>query len=74
MLDAEVKVSSNSGEAYVDMGYWAYLYEGKHWSRSKDEAIAAAEKAKAKKMASLRKQLAKLEKMTFTVTAMGEEA
>lgn len=51
-------------------GTWQALYYkiGKEAFTSLDDAVAAANSARAKKIASLRKQIAKLEAMTFEVS------
>lgn len=66
---AEIKEGSYEDRKYryVDMGRCVYLYEGKDWSLSEQEAVAVAEKARLKKIESLKKQIAKMEKMTFPI-------
>lgn len=53
---------------YGDLGYtWCHAHgEGKEWHRTPESALARAEEMRAAKIASLRKSIAKLEKMTFT--------
>lgn len=43
------------------------LYHKPHWHETVEEAMAQAEKMRIAKIASLRKQMAKLEKLTFRV-------
>lgn len=44
---------------------WECFKEGTEWFRTKEEALAACETMRAKKIASLKKQIAKLEKRDF---------
>lgn len=61
----------NSGRVfYVPEGRpeWQREYangEGKEWHRTRESAIARAEEMRTAKIASLKKQIAKLEKMEF---------
>ncbi len=65
---AEVELRSrNDGRRLADMGHCWYLNEGKDWAPTEDEALLVAERARTKKIASLKKQIAKLESMTLTV-------
>jgi len=43
----------------------SYYEEGKEWHKTKEEAIARAKDLKIKKIANMKKQIAKLEKMEF---------
>jgi hypothetical protein len=43
----------------------SFFNEGKEWHRTLEGAVARAEEMRVKKIASLKKQIAKLEKMTF---------
>lgn len=45
-------------------GYIVYIHKP-HWYKTKQEAIARAEKMRTKKIESLKKQIAKLENMRF---------
>jgi hypothetical protein len=46
--------------------YWSFFHgEGKHWHRTPEEALRRAEEMRAAKLASMRKQIAKLEKIDF---------
>jgi len=50
------------------LAYGPYAYaHGKDWHRTKDAALERAEEMRSAKIASLRKQIAKLEAMTFEV-------
>lgn len=51
----------------VPAGTWRCVKVGRDAYRTVEEAIAAAETARTKKIASLRKQIAALEKLTFSV-------
>lgn len=46
--------------------YQTFHYEGKQWSRTKEEAITVAEKMRIRKMSSLMKQVKKLENLNFS--------
>jgi len=43
----------------------SYAIEGKEWHKTKEEAIIRANELRIKKVASMKKQIAKLEKMEF---------
>lgn len=45
--------------------YDSYHGEGKEWHRTKESALAKAEEMRKKRIASLRKQIEKLEKLRF---------
>lgn len=54
----------------TERGFLAYYHgEGREWHRTKEGALAKAEKMRAAKITSLLKQIERLEKMTFTVEA-----
>lgn len=65
ILEKEARENENfPGMITTDDG--SYFHgEGKDWTRTKEEAIAIAEKMKAKKIESLKKQIKKLENMKF---------
>lgn len=48
-------------------GYWTSFKMGLYVHETTEAAIAAAEAARVKKIASLKKQIAALEKLTFTI-------
>jgi len=50
-------------------GTWEIYRIGRDVHTTRNEAAISAEAARIKKIASLRKQIAKLEKLSFTVTA-----
>lgn len=54
----------SSGFAYDGKGYTAHVH-GKGWHRSKDAAVKQAEEMRIKKIASHKKAIAKLEKLSF---------
>lgn len=58
---------TNSGSLYdMNAGFPTYYHgEGREWHRTKESAIAKAEEMRQKKIASLKKQIEKLEKMKF---------
>ena len=56
------------GDSMVKIGQLQYLHgEGKEWHRTPEEAVARAEEMRKAKIASVRKQLARLESMRFDV-------
>ena len=69
-IDAVRYSEVNDGSARVTMNGrlpWPVYYAiGKKLFLTEDDALAAAETARKKKIASLRKQIEKLEKMSFT--------
>lgn len=56
--DGMVNESDNRSPVY-------YHGEGKDWHRTKESALAKAEEMRKKRIASLRKQIEKLEKLRF---------
>lgn len=54
-------VSSRTG--FETSYYWG---EGRDWHRTRESAVARAEEMRQKKLASLSKSIAKLEKLKFT--------
>lgn len=66
VLEAEVLLEREEGSSYkyIRDGY-GFLYINKDFFLTKSEAIKKAEEMKKKKLLSLRKQVEKLEKMTF---------
>ena len=67
VVDAEVchDVSSQM-ISYGDKGYGAQFAHGKDWHRTPEAALTRAEEMRKAKIASLRKSIEKLERMTFT--------
>lgn len=66
IIQTEGEITSNG--ALFDMRASVPIYyhgEGKEWHRTKKEAIARAEEMRQKKIASLKKQIDKLERMKF---------
>lgn len=57
--------SSDPNYLYPADGGWTPLKLGRDAFETREEAVAAANAARDKKVASLRKQLAKLEKLAF---------
>lgn len=47
---------------------WVYTYAGADWHRTREAAVASAEKMRAKRIASLEKQIAKLKALDFEGT------
>jgi len=65
----EAEVSENHPSMLAVKGYFAYFHgEGKEWHRSRESALARVEEMRKTKIASLKKQIAKLEKKTFENT------
>lgn len=64
--EKEVKQSDSFPETvYGKDLYESYHGEGKEWHRTKESALARAEELRKKKIASLCKQIEKLEKLRF---------
>jgi hypothetical protein len=61
------EVSEISRSVLVVKDTWTYYLhgEGKEWHRTPEAAVARAEEMRTAKIASLKKQIAKVEKMTF---------
>jgi hypothetical protein len=54
---------------------WGYLHgEGREWHKTRDGAVERAEVMRENKIKSIKKQLAKLEAMTFTIPPSHSEA
>lgn len=53
------------GTAFTTDGAFLYFTLGRDAHRTREEAVAAAKKLREKRIASLRKQIAKLEKLEF---------
>lgn len=54
------------GDSLVKVGLLQYLHgEGKEWHRTKESAVQRAEVMRKEKIASVRKQLARLEALRF---------
>ena len=60
-----VKSNFSNSQDYVREGSWTFFYIGKDVFLDKSEAVKTAEKMRKKKIASLRKQIEKLEKLSF---------
>jgi hypothetical protein len=66
VVDAEVCHSINS--SMISYGAGGYLYaHGKEWHRTPEQALARAEQMRYSKLNSLRKKMAALEHMKFTL-------
>lgn len=52
--------------AYGNVGYGDQYAHGKDWHRSYEEAVERAEEMRVQKIKSLRKSIAKLEKLSFS--------
>lgn len=66
ILEKEVKDFGDGSVKEIENSFPIYYHgEGKEWHRTKESAIAKAEEMRKKKIASLKKQIEKLEKMEF---------
>ena len=66
ILEKEVKDFGDGSVREIENSFPIYYHgEGKEWHRTKESAIAKAEEMRKKKIASLKKQIEKLEKMEF---------
>ena len=66
ILKGEAEVKGGDGIwFYRPDGSWPFLVSGTDWHRTEEAAIQRAEEMRVRKIASLRKQIAKLEAMTF---------
>lgn len=63
-IEAEIYKSNYNGQSYIMDGY-NVRYIGKSAFLEKQEAITKAEDMRKKKITSLKKQISKLEKITF---------
>ena len=73
-------IEAKQSSQYLDMmsyGEGAYDHahgEGREWHRTPESALRRAEEMRKKKLASLRKSIAKLEAMTFVAPMGGSDA
>lgn len=67
LVDAELSSSSPNMVSYGNVGYGSqYAHgEGKDWHLTPESALKRAEEMRKKKLASMRKSMAKLEALTF---------
>lgn len=71
-IEAERGVSAADGLiTWEKHGYSQYAHKGE-WFRTLEEAVADAEERRFKKLASLKKQIEKLRKLTFSATEQME--
>jgi hypothetical protein len=64
LIEQEAKETTN--DSMVQVGPLQYLHdEGREWHRTKEQAVERAEVMRKKRIASLRKQLERLESMQF---------
>jgi hypothetical protein len=61
VIGEETQMVLTVGEAYSR----SFHHEGDDWHRTSEGAVAKAEEMRLKKIASLKKQIAKLEKLSF---------
>jgi len=66
IIEAIGKVNHNISSAMFSYGRYGNAH-GKDWHRTKEDAIARAENMRTQKIASLKKQIEKLEKMNIKV-------
>ena len=65
IVEKEVYSKDSLYIIFTDGSYDFVKNEGKHWHINKDSAIKRAEEMRQKKIASLKKQIEKLEEMRF---------
>jgi hypothetical protein len=67
IYEAEVDRYEDSQMVTIQHRYGCEYFhgEGREWHMTREEAVARAEAMRAKKIASLKKQIAKLEKLVF---------
>jgi len=65
ILEVEVDSPVEDERMVRASGGWTTYYHKPDWHMTKAEAVARAEEMRTKKLASLRKQAAKLEKLRF---------
>lgn len=67
IFEKEAKECDRPGMISIDEGYGCVYFhdEGKDWCRTRESAIKRAEEMRQKKIASLKKQIKKLEEMKF---------
>ncbi len=63
--DATVITEGNGISVHFDGNLFANYFYGKDWHETKDDAVWRAEEMREKKIASLEKQVEKLEQMRF---------
>lgn len=66
-IEADIIRSRFEDEEYVRDGLYSYFCIGENAFTDKSEALKKAEEMKIRKIASLRKQIEKLEKLSFKV-------
>lgn len=62
-------ISPDMVRAIGRAGAITVTFHGNEWHRTREEAVARAEQMRAAKIASLKKQIAKLEKLSFGETS-----
>lgn len=72
-VDAILDVNGKMAEYRIGSGYAQYAH-GKEFWLTEEEAIADCERRRKAKIASIEKQKAKLEKMTFTIKDGGNHS
>lgn len=72
-VDAELNVDGKSASWNDAKGYRWFMH-GKDFHLTKDDALADCERRRKAKIASIEKQKAKLEKMTFTLKDGGNQS
>lgn len=66
IFEVDGEVSELFPDTFDARGYLGYFHgDGKEWHRTRESAIKRAEEMRKKKIASLKKQIEKLEKMKF---------
>lgn len=68
-IDIPAHPSEDGYLSHTQANPWRqHFYNSNEWHRSEADAVARAEEMRTKKISSLKKQIAKLEKMTFGVS------
>lgn len=66
---AQARVCARINDQMIDCGRHRLFHgEGKDWHRSEAAALEHADKMRIAKLASLKRQMAKIERMTFKIT------
>ncbi len=66
-IQTEIGDPNEDGIIKVPGGRWPKYYGPQDWSSSKDEALKRATELKNKRIASLKKQISRLESMKFEI-------
>ena len=67
LVETDRHETESGGVYWKPKGGYTMSAYGKEWHKTPEAALADAERRRLAKIASLKKQIAKLEKMTFTI-------